>query len=132
MQTKALLTFVGALLVSGCSPEMVAVSQMMAVPSRPDDCKLELVQADMMELSPMGTKWDLLGMVSIAKGNTNGLDPSSEAVRTIIRAKACHLGGTSVALMTNTTANAGMAGSGAGITFAVLRPKQAAAGPTPF
>jgi len=132
MRQKILLTVAGALLLAGCSPEMVAVSQMMAAPPRADDCKLELVQADMMELSPMGTKWDVLGMVTIAKGNTNGLDPSSEAVRSIIRPKACHLGGTSVALMANTAASGPMGGGGAGITFAVLRPKQAPAGPSQF
>jgi hypothetical protein len=132
MCSKPFLTFIGALLLAGCSPEMVAVSQMMSVPPRPDNCRLELVQADMMELSPMGAKWDVLGMVTIAKGNTNGLDPASEAVRSIIRPKACHLGGTSVALMTNTAASAPMGGSGGAITFAVLRPKQAPAAPTQF
>ncbi len=70
-------------------------------------------------------------MVSIAKANTSGLDPSSEAVRSIIRPKACHLGGTSVALMTSTTSSAPMS-SGAGIVFMVLRPKQAPAAPTAF
>lgn len=131
MQKKAPLTAFVALLLAGCSPEMVSVSQMMAAPPRPGDCRLELVQASMMDLSPLGTKWDVLGMVSIAKANTSGLDPSSEAVRSIIRPKACHLGGTSVALMTSTTSSAPMS-SGAGIVFMVLRPKQAPAAPTAF
>lgn len=132
MLKKAHIALAVTFLLANCSPQMVAVSQMMVVPPRPDNCPLELVQASMMELSPMGTKWDVLGMVTIAQGHASGLDPSSEEVRAIIRAKACHLGGTSVALMSNSSAAGPMGGSAAGITFAVLRPKQAAAAPTQF
>ena len=127
VRTASLLVFLAAF-----SPEMVAVNQMMAAPPRPGDCKLELVQADMMELSPIGAKWDFLGTVTLAKANTNGLDPSSEAVRSIIRPKACQMGGTSVALMSSTSSSASMGSSGAGITFAVLRPKTAPSAPSQF
>src|SRR5205807_949001 len=101
----------------------------MVAPSRPADCNLELVQADMMELSPMGTKWDYLGTVSI--GANHSLDSGSEQARAMIRPKACGLGGTAVALMQSGNSSVGMGTSGS-IIFAVLRPKQAAPAPTKF
>lgn len=120
-----------AVFAIGCSGQMVSQSQMMAAPPRPDDCALELVQADMMELSPMGTKWDFLGTVVVSKRWSGSLDPSDEGLRALIRPKACQLGGTSVALMQNVSSSSAM-GSGAGIVFAVLRPKQAPGAPTKF
>ncbi len=114
--------------VTGCM-EMVTVSRMMTVPPREADCSLELVQADMMELSPMGTKWDYLGTVSI--GANHGLDASSEQARAMIRPKACELGGTAVALM-QTSNSATAFGSSGSLMYAVLRPKQAPAAPTKF
>lgn len=117
----------GALLLAGCAPETVNVAQMIVAPPRPDDCRLELTGGAPTEMS----NWDLLGMVTLTRGNTSGLDPSSEDVRSLIRPKACRLGGTSVALMTN--AQAHVRGGAQGIvTFMVLRPKQAPAAPTQF
>jgi hypothetical protein len=127
----ALSLSAGVMVLAGCSSEMVTVNRAMSVPARPGDCKLELVQADMMELSPLSTKWDYLGTVAIGKSYSDGLDPASEKVRTIIRPKACELGGTAVALMANSTSSS-MMGSGSSIIFAVLRPKQAPAAPTQF
>jgi hypothetical protein len=123
------LEILAALLaLSGCV-EAVSVSRNMPAPSRPADCELELVQADMMELSPMGTRWDYLGTVSI--GANHNLDPTSEAARTMIRAKACELGGTSVALMVSSNGSSPMGSSGA-LMYAVLRPKQGPTAPTKF
>jgi hypothetical protein len=119
---------VASVFLSGCV-QMVSVNRAMVVPSLAADCALELVQADMMELSPMSTKWDYLGTVSI--GANHDLDPSSEKARAMIRPKACELGGTSVALMQSSNATMGMGTSGS-IIFAVLRPKQAAPAPTKF
>lgn len=125
---RALLCVAAVVALAGCV-EMVSVNRAMVVPSRDANCELELVQADMMELSPMSTKWDYLGTVSI--GANHGLDPMSEQARTVIRPKACELGGTAVALMQSSNSEAMMGTSGA-IIYAVLRPKQAPAAPTKF
>jgi hypothetical protein len=116
------------LVLAGCV-EMVSVNRAMSAAPREANCELALVQADMMELSPMGTKWDYLGTVSI--GANHGMDPASKEVREMIRPKACELGGTAVALMQANSASMVM-GSNSAIIYAVLRPKQAAAGPTAF
>jgi hypothetical protein len=125
MKSLALLSLS---LASAC---VVAVSQtrMMAAPSRAPDCGLQLVQADMMELSPMGTKWDVLGMVTV--GANRASDPNDPKIRALIRPKACELGGTAVALMQSTNAQSLM-GTGSGIVFAVLRPKSDRSATTQF
>jgi hypothetical protein len=125
---KRLEMLSAVLALSGCV-QAVSVSRNIQAPSRPANCELELVQADMMELSPMGTRWDYLGTVSIA-GN-HDVDPTSEAARAMIRAKACELGGTSVALMVSSNGSAPI-GSSAALMYAVLRPKQGPAAPTKF
>lgn len=116
--------------LTGCA-EMVSVNRMISAPARPADCDLELVQADMKELSPMGTTWDMLGIVSVSAGRE--LDPASDKAKSMIRPKACGLGGTAVALMQSMSASNNMSfGSSNTIQFAVLRPKQAAQAPTKF
>lgn len=112
----------------GCV-EMVSVNRQMVVPSLAPDCPLELVQADMMELSPMSTKWDYLGTVSV--GANHGLDPSNEEYRALIRPKACELGGTAVALMQSGNSSA-MGTTSGSLIYAVLRPKSAPAAPAKF
>ena len=131
MRNLLLASALGLLLLPGCGSSMVTVSQMMPAPARPASCPLELVSASMMELSPMSSKWDFLGIVAVSKSWSGSLDPNDPSLRALIRPKACGLGGTSVALMQNATSNAGM-GSSSAIMFAVLRPKQAPAAPTPF
>jgi len=127
---KCLTVVFAASLLAGCV-QMVSVNRMMSVPPRPADCDLALVQADMMELSPMGTKWDYLGTVTIAANQT--VDSASEQARALIRPKACELGGTSVALMTSMSNSGGMGfARGGAVVFAVLRPKTAPAAPTKF
>jgi hypothetical protein len=118
------------LCLSGCA-EMVSMNRMKMAPAREASCRLELVEADMMELSPMGTKWDLLGIVSI--GANHGVEPMSDKARALIRPKACELGGTAVALMQAAQNSLSMGGQSSAIQFAVLRPKQAASSaPTQF
>ena len=128
LMKKLMLFLVAAIALPGCV-KMVSVNRAMFAPARADDCELELVQADMMELSPMGTTWDYLGTVSI--GANHHLDPMSEEARAVIRPKACELGGTAVALMQGSNSASTMGGGGA-VTYAVLRPKQAPAAPTKF
>jgi hypothetical protein len=120
-RTKLLLSvcLVGGL--AACGP-VVMESRMKSAPPRAEDCALELVEADMMELSPLGTKWDYLGTVSVSK--VGSIDPTDARIRALIRPKACGLGGTAVALLQSMNA-AGMMGSGSGLSFAVLRPKSA-------
>jgi hypothetical protein len=125
---KTLLLMLVAVGLSACV-EMVTMNRAMLVPSRDAQCQLELVQADMMELSPMSTKWDYLGTISI--GANHNLDPMSEQARTVIRPKACELGGTAVALMQSSNSAAMMGSSGA-LIYAVLRPKEAPAAPGKF
>lgn len=131
MDMKRLVLLASCLLAVSCAAEMVRVNQMKMAPAREPDCKLELVEADMMELSPMGTKWDFLGTVSI--GANDRVDPMSEATRAMIRPKACKMGGTAVALMQSSAATTNLSpGTSSGVTFAVLRPKQAPDAPTEF
>jgi hypothetical protein len=102
--------------------EMVSVSRMKMAPPREPHCPLKLVETDMTDLSPLGTRWDLLGIVSI--GANHGVDPVSEKAREMIRPKACELGGTAVSLVQSVSSRAsiGMGTSGA-VQFAVLRSK---------
>lgn len=123
------LTLIALCCSSTACIEAVMVSRNMPAPARAPDCKLELVQADMMELSPMGKTWDYLGTVSI--GANHSFDALSDEARAMIRPKACELGGTAVALMQNSNASAGM-GTSSSIIYAVLRPKQAPEAPSQF
>jgi hypothetical protein len=126
----AVLSFIaGCIILNGCAATTVSVRRMKTAPPRPHDCELKLVEADMMELSPMGTKWDVLGFVSV--GANDGLDPTSKEIRTMVRPKACEIGGTAVALMQSMNSTSSMGSSGA-IQFAVIRPKSASKAPSRF
>jgi hypothetical protein len=127
MRSLLVLIAIGFTL-SACA-ETVSVNRQMVVAALPPDCPLDLVQADMMDLSPLSTKWDFLGTVSVAANH--GLNPADEEYRALIRPKACELGGTSVAL-TLSNSTAAPLGEGGALVYAVLRPNSAPAGPTKF
>ncbi len=122
MPTRSLSALV--LCLAYCGPEAIGVSRMMMAPPRPPTCELQVVQASMMELSPMG-KYDILGYVNVAQLSVP--DPLAEANRAQVRPKACELGGTYIAIMTSATnLNPWGIGKAGATVYAVLRDKSTA------
>ena len=105
--------------------------RMMYAPPRDFPCPLTFVQADMMELSPMG-RYDILGYVMVTQLAVP--DPYAEENRRLVRPRACELGGDKVALMISSAATTQFGQHSGTTAFAVLRDKVAAqrTAPQPF
>jgi hypothetical protein len=112
--------------LAGCAETQVSETQLVYAPARARTCELQF-------LSGMdgGVDWELLGNVVLAD---HGLeDPAAPANLAAIRAMACELGGTAVAVMTSyvhTTSDGDRDGSS--IDYLVLRPKPAPRPPIRF
>jgi hypothetical protein len=124
--------FLAALALAGCAsqPQLTSITRMMYAPPREFPCQLLFVQADMMELSPMG-KYDILGYVMLTQLAV--ADPYAEENRRLVRPRACELGGDKVALMMSSATTTPF-GQGSGTVYAVLRDKATAPrmAPQPF
>jgi len=114
--------FVVSALLAGCVSEHVTESRMMLASAREPSCELQLVQADMTGIA-FGQTWDLLGYVMIS--NPGVQDPTAAPNRATVRARACAMGGTAIAIAMNVTS----AGGGA-LSYMVLRPKTVPAATT--
>jgi hypothetical protein len=101
---------------------------MMSAPPREAGCALELVQVDVTDPA-FNQRWDVLGYVTLSSGRT--LDPAAEANRSVVRPRACAMGGTSLAV-TSTSSNSTGPRTGSALMYMVLRPKGAPSAPTTF
>jgi hypothetical protein len=117
--------FLVAGLLTGCGP-YVSESRMNAAPARPDDCELEFLHLQMMDMSPMGGTYEILGHVTVS--NFSGTDPMSPENRALIRPRACAMGGEGVTIMLQAT---NRAGSTTNFTVVRKRPPPGAAPPLP-
>lgn len=113
------------LFLLACTPA-ITETRMMSAPPREAYCKLELVAADITQVS-FNQSWDVLGYVSLV--DRGGLDPAAEQNREQVRPRACAMGGTSIAVALSSTSATAM-GTGSGVVYMVLRPK-ATPGNTP-
>jgi hypothetical protein len=113
-------------IAAGCST--VSETRMLAAPPREASCALDLVQADITSPA-FNQTWDTLGYVTLSKPAAQ--DPAAEANRSVVRPRACAMGGTAIAVALN-SANQTAFGTGSSLAFMVLRPKQAALAPTRF
>jgi hypothetical protein len=110
-----------------CGPS-ITETRMMSAPPREAGCALELVHADITQVS-FNQTWDVLGYVSLV--DRGGQDPAAEANRALVRPRACAMGGTSIAVALASTSMTAM-GSGSGLVYMVLRPKAPPAAATTF
>jgi len=117
-----LLALLGILTVlPACGPRISEV-RIVPVPSRAADCPLEFIKLDMMDLSsPTGT-WQMIGNVLL--GDTGKLDPFDEKNKTLVRSRACAMGGEGVSIMMTAT-NEGLVTDGSRITYAILKHRTA-------
>jgi hypothetical protein len=97
------------LLLSSCGSSKPAVSdvRMVMLPAKPSDCPLELVAvqpADMMPGARFGAGAGLSMIGAVTLGLDEGTDVMSEAVRALVRPRACAMGGEVVSLLASGTA----------------------------
>jgi hypothetical protein len=127
MQTRWII-LVAALTCVACGPD-IKETRMGFYPPREPACSLEFVQYDARLIGPTAA-WELLGYIEISEKHAS--DPFAPKYRKIIRPRACSMGGEAVTLVQAASKDSRF-GSGTGVTFGVLRRRQAPGGPpTPF
>jgi len=113
-----------------CGPKSgISETTMIQAPAREASCALQLVQADITQMS-FNQTWDVLGYVTLLDHSIQ--DPAAEENRALVRPRACAMGGTSIAVALNSANTNQLGQSGSGIVYMVLRPKAAPAAPTAF
>jgi len=119
MARFGLLAFGLGLLFSGsaCGPR-ISEARLVPVPPRAESCPLEFVKLDMMDLSSANGTWQLVGHVILR--DIGKPDPFSEEMKSIVRPRACRMGGEGVTLMMSGT-NEGLVTDGTAIDYGVLR-----------
>lgn len=117
-------------LLSGCGPHVAEV-RMAAAPPRPENCELEFLQLQVMDLSPMGGKYEQLGSVVLMQRGVQ--DPFQPEYKAIVRPRACAMGGEGVTILQQATGTSAFGASGTGINYAIVRkrPPPGSAPPPP-
>jgi hypothetical protein len=124
--TIILATFV-SFGVTACGGPAIKETRLGFYPAREPACTLEYVQWDPRILQANGP-WEILGYLEIDEKNP--ADPFSPKYRSIVRPRACHMGGEAVSLVQSASRDARF-GSGAGSTWAVMRHRQMPGAPPP-
>jgi len=101
---RTLSMAVGLCLVVTYLPGCAMTSSEMRVgvrPAKAENCELQLVEATMGERGPGGTfgpggTYEMIGTVSIEA--SSGSDPLSEEIRSLVRPRACAMGGDVISL----------------------------------
>ncbi len=123
-------TLLTLLVVAACAPKAgMSETRMIAAPPRDPNCKLEMVQVDITSID-FNRKWDVLGYVTMVDRGSQ--DPFAEDNKQLVRARACAMGGTSVAIAMNSTTTNMFNQQGSGLVYMVLRPKAWAQRPQAF
>ena len=136
MNAVQLAVFVAATsFILSCGPA-VGVTQTVIRPAKSENCKLDLVSVTSTEMQPgaafgpNGT-YEMIGVISI--GAKEGTDPMSEEIRSLVRPRACSIGGDVVTLLASGTGGnrRGFAQQNIVYTVWATRSEEGAA-PTPF
>jgi len=119
------------MLLAACgSKSAITETRMVHAPAREMSCPLELVQVDVTS-SDFNKQWDVLGHVTLMGRGTQ--DPMAEENRSLVRGRACNMGGTAIGVAMNSTNTNQLGQQGSAISYMVLRPKATApAAPTAF
>jgi hypothetical protein len=99
---------------------------LVPTPPREATCPLEFVKLDMTDLSSQTGVWQLIGNVIMGGGGT--LDPFSEENKTLVRPRACAMGGEGVTIMTSAT-NERLFSSASMINYGILKHRSSAPEP---
>lgn len=109
---------------------------MVMRPSKPENCKLELMQLSSTEMQAgaafgaNGT-YEMIGVIAI--GAKEGTDAMSEEIRQIVRPRACAMGGDVVTLLASGTGGRGGGIVQQNITYTVWATRdENASAPKPF
>jgi len=113
----------------GCGKAAITETRIVQAPPRAANCPLELVTVDMTSMT-FNQTWETVGFVSLS--DRGAQDPNAEENRSLVRPRACAMGGTSIAVAANST-NTTAFGDGSALIYLILRPKPAAPpAPTAF
>lgn len=128
----ALLFLAIAVAASGCGPRISEV-RLVAAPAKPASCDLDFLQLEMKEVAP-GGPLEILGHVVLSEQGVR--DPLAPEYRSLVRPRACAMGGEAVGIMlTGTAMPTAFSTGGTTTSYTVVRkrpPPSAPSKPTKF
>ncbi|MEM9691454.1 MAG: hypothetical protein AAGA56_02825 [Myxococcota bacterium] len=101
---------------AACGPNIME-QRMGNYPPRPDDCNLEVLSQ--MPPVGVGSEWQVAGTVVLTENGTS--DPMSEENRSIVRPRACAMGGEALTINAMVAQQGAFSSHATGTTYFVLR-----------